>query len=114
MRVRIDSYRFGEIVIDGKRYTEDVLILPAKVLSWWRKTGHAVVVEDLKEALAAQPEIIVLGTGAYGVVRVAPEVEKFLATKGIKLIAAPTSEACQKYNEFAGKYRVVAGMHLTC
>ena len=112
--MRIESYRFGEIIIDGKRYTSDVLILPDRVLSWWRKAGHAVTVADLAEAIAARPEMIILGTGAYGVVRIAPEVEKFLAAEGIQLVAAPTGEACQKYNVYAGKHRVAAGLHLTC
>ncbi|MGQ9512770.1 Mth938-like domain-containing protein [Thermodesulfitimonas sp.] len=112
--MKIDGYRFGEIIIDGRRYTSDVLIMPDKVLSWWRKAGHAVAVADLVEAISVQPEFLIIGTGAYGVVRVLPEVKSFLAREGVVLIAAPTAEACCRYNELAAKHRVVAGLHLTC
>jgi len=112
--VKIEDYRFGEIVIDGRRYTSDVLILPDRVLSWWRQTGHAVAVADLTAALKAQPEYLIIGTGAYGAVRVLPEVEDFLAQSGITLVTLLTAEACRRYNELAVKFRVVAGLHLTC
>lgn len=112
--VRIEGYRFGETVIDGKKYTSDVMIFPDRVTSWWRKQGHAVEIEDLNAAVDTAPEIVIIGTGAYGAVRVLPEVEKFLSSRGVKLIAAPTAEACDRYNRLCAKHRLVAAVHLTC
>jgi hypothetical protein len=35
---QIDSYRFGNIVIDGQIHSKDVVILPNQVLGgWWRR-----------------------------------------------------------------------------
>ena len=46
----IDSYSFGEIVINGKRYTSDVIIFSDSVDdNWWRKSGHLLHKDDLKE-----------------------------------------------------------------
>ncbi|MEW6192923.1 MAG: Mth938-like domain-containing protein [Bacillota bacterium] len=112
--VRIEGYRFGEIVIDGKKYTSDVMIFPERVTSWWRKKGHAVEIEDLTAAVDTGPEIVIIGTGAYGAVRVSPEVEKFLSSRGVRLIVAPTGEACDQYNRLRAKHRLVAAVHLTC
>jgi len=37
----IESYKFGEILIDGVTYTSDVIIYPDSVdFKWWRKEGH--------------------------------------------------------------------------
>jgi hypothetical protein len=33
---KIESYHFGEIVIDGRRYSSDVIIYPDRVEGqWW-------------------------------------------------------------------------------
>jgi len=106
------------MIIDGKRYTSDLIVFPEKVLSrWWRREGHKICVEDLKEVLkqASLPEVLVVGTGYSGLVKILPEVEKALKEQGIKLIAQPTSEAYKTFNELlkAGK-RVVGAFHLTC
>ena len=57
----INSYQFGLIVINRRRYTRDVIIFPDRVLDgWWRKEGHRLYVEDLKEVLntGLQPELL--------------------------------------------------------
>ena len=111
----IDSYHFGLIVINGKRYTSDVIIFPDRVKdSWWRKRGHQLCLEDIAEVMSENPEVLVVGTGASGLVRVLPEVKQSLEAQGIKHIAEPTSEACNIYNQLCQSQRVVAALHLTC
>ena len=111
----IDSYRFGLIVINGKNYTSDVIIFSDRVNgNWWRKTGHELRLDDLSEVIAEKPEVLVVGTGALGLVKVSPEVEERLEAQGIKLIAKPTGETCQIYNQLCHSQRVIAALHLTC
>jgi hypothetical protein len=87
----VDSYHFGEIVIDGKKYTSDVIIYPDRVGDqWWRKEGHQLQKEDLEESLATNPDVIVVGTGDPGMLQVLPETEKLISSKGIELIVEPT------------------------
>lgn len=114
----IDSYRFGSITIDGRSYRSDVIVFPDRVLdSWWRKNGHRLVVEDLKEVMTAEPrpEILVVGTGYSGLMKVSREVEEMLRSYGIKLVAKPTEQAYETFNELlrSGR-RAVAALHLTC
>ena len=114
----IESYEFGAIVINGKRYTSDVIVLPERVIdSWWRKEGHKVHIEDLEEILnhEPKPEVLVVGTGYYGLVKVSPEVGNTLKSHGIDLVAQPTREACQTFNGFLKSDKRVAGaFHITC
>ena len=114
----IDSYKFGAIVINGKRYTSDVIVFPDKVLDgWWRREGHRLFLEDLKDVLDAEPppELLIVGTGYSGLMKVLNEVEEALRRKGIELIAQPTKEACQSFNEMLKSERkVAAALHLTC
>ena len=68
--MKIDSYSFGRIVINGKTYTSDVIIYPDRVHApWWRKDGHLLQLADLAEALQAKPDVLVIGTGYAGVMR---------------------------------------------
>jgi len=111
----IESYDFGEITIDSKRYTTDVIIFLDHVDDgWWRKEGHRLSLEDLKGVLQAKPEVLVVGTGYYGSMKVPNEVKEYLASKKIQLIAESTRKAYKTYNRIASSKIVVAAFHLTC
>ena len=111
----IESYEFGRIVIKGKRYTTDVIIYPDHVDdNWWREEGHSLSPVDLWAVVQAKPEVLVVGTGRSGLMRVLPETEKYLREQGIRLIAERTTEAVHIYNQLCQSTRVVAALHLTC
>jgi len=114
----IESYDFGSIVINGKKYTSDVIVFPDRVIDdWWRKEGHRIYLDDLKEILNCEPEpeMLVVGTGYYGLVKISSEVETILKSQKIGLMAQPTKEACQTFNRFLkSNSRVVGAFHLTC
>ena len=113
--VKIDFYEFGRAVVEGREYTRDLIIHPDRVDdSWWRREGHQLHVEDLKQAVEGSPEVLVVGTGYYGFMKISRETEDFLEKKGVKLIAQKTGEAVRIYNELAPRARVVAALHLTC
>jgi len=114
----IESYEFGAIVINGKRYTSDLIVFPERVIDgWWRKEGHRLYIEDLEEILKHEPkpEVLVVGTGYYGLVKVSPKIENILKSHRIELVAQPTKEATQTFNKLlSSKRRVVGAFHLTC
>ncbi|MCK4307988.1 hypothetical protein KAW50_07180 [candidate division WOR-3 bacterium] len=111
----ISDYRFGQIVIDGITYTQDVIIYPNRVDSnWWRAQGHLLQESDLSEVLNETPECLVIGTGAYGLMKIPSHLIKELTADNIKVIAKPTAEACCQYNELNQKYKMIAVLHLTC
>jgi len=113
--MHIDSYNFGEIVIDGRTYRQDLLIWEDQVKSdWWRQRGHLLQVEDVAEALAASPEVLVVGMGQPGRMQVDLALSRYLKEKGIELIAVPTAQACRLINTLGGKRRWAAALHLTC
>lgn len=118
MGALIESYSFGLMIIDGRRYTSDVIVFPEKVIEgWWRREGHRVCVEDLREILEHEPppELLIIGTGFFGLVKVDEKVKSLLKARGIELIVKPTGEAYKTFNRFLGSGRNVAGaFHLTC
>jgi hypothetical protein len=113
--VQIDDYSFGRIVIDGKTYTSDVIVYPDKVdPSWWRKEGHLLQKADLHDVIGAGPDVIVIGTGNLGVMKVPDSTISFLESKGIVIIVKKTAKAVEIFNEESKKGKTVGAFHLTC
>ncbi len=114
--VKISAYRFGSIEIEGKTYTSDVIISRHHVKdSWWRQEGHRLAIADLDEVISDQLEVLVVGTGDYGRMKVPVETRKYLESRGIGFFCLPTRDAVKEFNRLQQKYaRIVAALHLTC
>lgn len=111
----IESYNFGQIIINGRKYIRDVIIFPDNVKDgWWRKEGHRLSLEDLKEVFEAKPEVLVIGTGYSGLMKVPQGVRDYVKSKNIELVVENTRHACQTYNRLCRSRKVVAAFHLTC
>ena len=114
--MHIDSYQFGEIVIDGAGYDSDCIILAGTVhANWRRKQGHVLSAEDLEPVIAAKPSILVVGCGASGFMKVPQETRQALEEHNIQLEAFDTHKAVERFNELAQTgVNVAAALHLTC
>jgi hypothetical protein len=117
--MKIDSYKFGQMVINRIEYNSDLIVFQDKVKDkWWRKEGHELNFEDISDVLFKQkPDILIVGTGWAGKMNVSDEVAKKIRALGIELIAKSTSEAVKIFNELVEKQRekvIVAAFHLTC
>lgn len=111
----IESYSFGKITVDGKTHTSDLIILPGVVRpGWWRKEGHRLDRNDLKEVVEASPDVLVVGTGNVGLMEVPQETLDYLAEHDIRTVVERTATACQRYNELAEQEQAAAALHLTC
>jgi hypothetical protein len=112
---QIKSYEFGRIEVDGNVYTADLIILPNRILdAWWREEGHVLHSADLEAVFGASPDVLIIGQGAYGRMRIANETEQAVENMGIEMIALPTHQAVERYNSLSVDRRVAAALHLTC
>jgi hypothetical protein len=111
----IKEYQFGQMVVDGTRHTRDLILLPDRVVAnWWRKEGHRLDVEDLREVLEAAPRVLVVGTGAHGLMKVPDETRQAVEAAGVELRAARTGEAWRLYNDLREQQPTAGAFHLTC
>lgn len=112
----VGSYSFGRMVVGGEEYTEDLIVFPDKIKpGWWLKQRHLVSLEDLKEVFGFEPEVLVIGTGDSGLMKIADEVFEEMKKKKIGVICKNTHEAYRIFNQMLkqGK-KVVGAFHLTC
>jgi hypothetical protein len=104
------------MVIDGSTYTKDVIIFPDGdiLCPWWRKQGHVLAIDDLAPLLAAEPETIICGSGAMGVMRPSANLKKHLAESAVEFVIQRSPEAVATYNQVSSTKRVGGCFHLTC
>jgi len=114
--LKIDSCSFGTLVINGKPYTDDLIIHPdGRILKpWRRKRGHQLSLDDLRELIDSSLEVIIVGTGVSGGVIPERNLEEDLSKLAIDFIAAPNEKVIRVFNGLVQEKRVGAGFHLTC
>ncbi len=113
--MKVGKYSFGRITINGKAYMSDVIIYPDRVdSSWWRREGHSLHMEDLTKVIDARPDVIVIGTGFYGVMQVPGTLVHELIAKGIEVHVSTTADAIKLYNDILDSKKAIACLHITC
>lgn len=101
-------------MIEGQTFKNDVLIWPGRIKDdWWRKEGHLLQLDDVAEALAVNPQVLVVGQGDPGKMQVDPALAAYLLDRA-ELLVYPTREACRVINDLSGTRRLAVALHLTC
>jgi len=117
---KVDELSFGSIIIDGEKYSQDVVILSNGTV---KKRGHNFLVfsshnirkEEVEELAQGEPGSIIIGTGIYGIAGLAADVENWAKEKNVNLIAQPSHDAVAKLDELTRQGRSVAALiHITC
>ncbi len=114
--MRIESYQFGKMVIDGIPYTNDLIIHKNEVLAdWWRKRSHHLILADIPCLQKEKPDILIIGSGKFGLMKIDKGVIEYCDQQGIKLVCKDTSSAIDVFNDFQNSEKqVIAAFHLTC
>ena len=108
----IERYRFGKMVIGGKPFTSDLMILSSGdiIQNWRRRKGHLLTPDDIKPLLDSHPDLLIVGTGAFGMMKMDPA-----SGKKTKVIALRTGKVIESYNAFLrSSQKMCACFHLTC
>jgi hypothetical protein len=111
---RLEGYSFGRVAVDGSEQTRDLIVLPDRVVTnWRRREGHSLAMEDLEDVLDSLPERLILGVGAHGRLRPDPAVIAELERRGTAVECLRTDEAIRRYGELDER-QTAAALHLTC
>jgi hypothetical protein len=113
--MKIEDYDFGWIKIDGKIYNKDLIIFPDRIFSQWRREeSHYLKESDIFEVFLDKPKVLIIGTGANGLMKVDEEIIKKSKESDIQLIIENTYIAVKKFNEISKINRTIGAFHLTC
>lgn len=121
MAVYFGGSSFGQVIINGQTWG-DVLVVGDEVearddprLERELGTDHLIGDWEVEKLLSNQPELIIIGTGTAGTLRVRPAVKEKMKKAGVKLIIATTPLAIEEYNsQVKMNKKVNALIHATC
>jgi hypothetical protein len=119
-KMTIESTEFGAITIDGEVYEHDVIVrLSGKVEKRKKKlskekygTSHIISKDEAKFIYEDGCEMLIVGAGQEGNVRLSPEASDYFNKKGCKVLLRPTPEAIRSFNQ--SHDRKIGLMHVTC
>lgn len=115
--INISDYEFGKITINGTVYTSDLKIFSNKIFpNWWRKEGHKLYIEDIKDILEENPHILIIGCGANSMLEVDKKLVEQLKNKNIKFYIVDTYKAVELFNRLYPNFnsKIALCIHLTC
>jgi uncharacterized protein len=105
-RQLFSGYGQGYVAVNNVRYERNVLVTPQAVVEWPAGGFEALTVADFEFMQEAQPEILILGTGARQRF-LAPELARALAATGAGVEIMDTRAACRTYNILVAEGRKV-------
>jgi hypothetical protein len=112
----IEDYTPGRMTIEGEKHKRDLKIIGDRIVpQWWREEDHRLDVGDVEDILTAAPDVLVVGTGYAGNMRLKETLRARLQQKGIEIIVERTGDAVKTFNQLRLEGKYVAGaFHLTC
>ena len=104
----ITAYGDGFVDINKQRYTQQLIVLPDKlILDWPAKDFKSLTSQDFDTISDLNPEVVLLGTGTTHQF-VHPQLTAALTAKGLAIECMTTDAACRTYNILMSEGRNVA------
>lgn len=117
MKVRL--VRFGSVEVDGLGFEHDVVIDGGAVRKRKKGPSKPYRAEFGHTPLSAAEDLpwggarLIVGTGAYGSLPIAPDVVIEADRRGVHVDVMPTEEACRLISTL-DEHQVHAVLHVTC
>jgi hypothetical protein len=118
----IERFDWGLFLINGTMHSEDgegvgkdICILHGDVLPWKARKGHRLKPHMLDIVLGEGIDVLVIGAGVYGRIKVPQRTIRAAEDGGIgRVIVEKTQDACETYNALARAGEAALLAHGTC
>jgi hypothetical protein len=116
--MRVESFSFGQITIDGVTYEHDVVIDHGRIRKRNKKPSKKLREASAHTPLSAAEKIpwkcrqLVIGTGAYGNLPVMDDVKREAARRELDLVILPTADAIRVLQKSWRHTNAI--LHVTC
>src|SRR3989344_419923 len=95
----IDEFKFGSFRIDGRTYLSDIKIINNTIKYWSGRQKHELNLESVQDLASSSPDMVIIGTGAAGLVKVPIDVKMYFMQNRIPIIIEKTDLACKEFNK---------------
>ena len=110
---KINNLAFGTIIVDGKKFNTDVAVSwDGEVIE--REKSHLFSKKELMDLIMLKdPELVIVGTGTAGSVKIDPAAIEFAKSEGIRLLAFQNDKIVDEFDKHSRNKKVVAVIHIT-
>ena len=116
--MQFESFSFGSLTVDKKKYKKDVVIDRGGIRKRKKEPskqfrddfGHTPL--SIKEKIPWKCHRLVIGTGAHGSLPIMDEVKREARRRKVELVILPTREALQVLNKDSEETNAI--LHVTC
>ena len=120
MKPKIDSTKFGSVTVNGKEFSNDIIIrLNGNVEKRKKKlskkrygSSHTISLEEAEHIFEPEVRKLIIGTGQTGFVELSPEAAGFFRENECEVQLLPTPEAIIAWNDAEGQ--AIGMFHVTC
>jgi hypothetical protein len=119
--MKIESLKFGEITIDGKKYHQIIIvgdeIIERNSIKLHKKFGttHQMLEEEKVLLFKGEPKVVVIADGFDRQFEVSEDIRQKALEKKIELLILDTPTAVRKFNELKRHSdKINALFHTTC
>ncbi len=95
---KIQEYKLGSFIIDGRQFIGNIKIIGDKVRYWERSESPNLNEKSLQELIDQNPEFLIIGTGAAGLLKVPDHLKQAAIGKGISVFTGKTQDMVKKFN----------------
>ena len=81
--VKIQEFKIGSFFIDGKHFLGNVKISGNTIRYWDKPEDNFLYLYEISSMLKENPEVLVVGTGAAGLLKISDEVKNSILSKKI-------------------------------
>jgi len=116
--MKIQSFSFGSIRINGTTYEDDVVIDGGEIRLRKKKPSKKFRDQFGHTPLSVEEEIpwkcrrLIIGTGVYGKLPVMPEVKREAERRNVELLLVPTVRAIEELQQENEATNAI--LHVTC
>lgn len=120
-KIQIDSVSWGKIFINGQKFDQVIIsggkVLPRETEKLEKLFGTTHTIGDWEQELLSMvdPEVIIIGNGYNGVLKVSGEMREKLGHSGAEIKVLLTPAAVSEFQKLVSQgKRVSALIHTTC
>jgi hypothetical protein len=111
----IQEYKIGSFLINNKRYLSDIKIVNKRPFYWNDRNRYNLEESNLNDLFKAKPEVIIIGTGASGMLKVSQDIKEMIKERNTGVVVEPTPQAVKSFNKAVkANLNVAAIMAATC
>ena len=120
MKPHINGVRFGTVTVAGQPIKHDIVITYDGQIKKREKdlsrrqygTSHILSLAEIKATLDDSVDTLIVGTGLFGRVRLAPDAHAYLEQRECSVVMRPIKQAVRLWNARQGK--TIGIFHITC